>query len=573
MFKKYGFPLWLLLLPFFVLGQNLDLPEPPRSSIFVNDYAELLDPAKAQALQETLKAYSDTTGQQLVVVTIPSLQGASIRQYGQALAEYWGIGQSDADNGLLLLVARIDRKMSIEVGYGLERVITDLEAQRVLDELLRPDFKAGNYDQGLSRAMHKLMEMAQGLDYTPAPETPLRLLFYLLLPFLVIGPWVLAIKQRQVTKPYAAYTVFLVFFVVFLEINYKKWFGHENFIGLAMLGGALLAFLLAYAFAEIAEKRRSLRHIGYFIKREELFDKLRHLYLPQQIDATVQRLKKEFEARSARPPAADMARWQSWKKDLNFLNFNTLHRKRFKSRDFKSLWTEEMGANSFKKYEKAQHASSLFVAAPSGAVYQLRSDYVLRQIARKLEKRQLLQQNIYQKQDRLQIQAALQKDLERFAPYSLKSEMPEAHLEAYQKRLAFYENVLEAPQEVLPLDYEQLWAEVQDVFTETFWKKLQSDFTQRSVQKQRAKIEQQLHHVRSLEPNSPQAQPLLQQLYFEERNALLEKPGKRGLLVHRPQSRYRSRSSSSFSSSGSSFSSSSSFGGGSFGGGGASSSW
>ena len=111
------------------------VPEPPREAISrVMDKADLLDPATEQALTLKSEALEKKTSDQLVIVTLPSLQGQSIETVGLTLGRRWGIGQKDLDNGVLLLVAPNERKVRIEVGYGLEALLTDERAAAIVRE-------------------------------------------------------------------------------------------------------------------------------------------------------------------------------------------------------------------------------------------------------------------------------------------------------------------------------------------------------------------------------------------------------------------------------------------------------
>ncbi|HSH49628.1 MAG TPA: TPM domain-containing protein, partial [Halomonas sp.] len=106
-------------------AQQLDFPELTGRVV---DRAELLDPATESRLSDMLAAHEKASTEQLVVVTLPNLQGASIEQYGYQLGRHWGIGQAEKDNGALLIVAPNERKVRIEVGYGLEGRLTDAQS-------------------------------------------------------------------------------------------------------------------------------------------------------------------------------------------------------------------------------------------------------------------------------------------------------------------------------------------------------------------------------------------------------------------------------------------------------------
>jgi len=142
----------LLLVPGFLLAYT----SPGKPAGFVNDFANLLKPETALSLENTLQSFSDTTGNQIVVVTVATLGDESVETYSEKLFSEWGIGQEKEDNGLLLLVARDEREMRIEVGYGLEPIITDLESSRIIREVLTPSFKEGKYDEGVTLALDRI---------------------------------------------------------------------------------------------------------------------------------------------------------------------------------------------------------------------------------------------------------------------------------------------------------------------------------------------------------------------------------------------------------------------------------
>jgi uncharacterized protein len=98
----------------------------------------------------------------VVVVTVPDLQGTPIEDFGYQLGRAWGIGQKDKNNGALLIVARDDRKLRIEVGYGLEDRLTDAQASVIINQVITPAFKAGNYNQGISDGVGAILQVLGG---------------------------------------------------------------------------------------------------------------------------------------------------------------------------------------------------------------------------------------------------------------------------------------------------------------------------------------------------------------------------------------------------------------------------
>jgi uncharacterized protein len=121
----------------------------PRLSGRVVDTADLLNPAQEAELTRKLEALQRASSRQLVVATVPNLQGRSIEDYGVGLGRAWRIGQSAANNGTLLIVAVAEKKIRIEVGYGLEGILTDALSSRIIRERITPRFQANDYPGGI----------------------------------------------------------------------------------------------------------------------------------------------------------------------------------------------------------------------------------------------------------------------------------------------------------------------------------------------------------------------------------------------------------------------------------------
>lgn len=133
----------------------------PKLTGRVVDEAHLLSPADVQELDSKLAALEQRSSRQLVVATVPSLQGYEIEDYGYRLGRAWGIGQKEADNGAILLVAPSERKVRVEVGYGLEPILTDAFANRVIDDVIVPRFKAGDMPGGIKAGTDALIAQLQ----------------------------------------------------------------------------------------------------------------------------------------------------------------------------------------------------------------------------------------------------------------------------------------------------------------------------------------------------------------------------------------------------------------------------
>jgi uncharacterized protein len=137
------------------------LAEPvyPRLTGRVTDAAGVLPQETAAALEARLKSLEDSTGTQLVVATVPSLDGYEIEDYGVGLARAWGIGQKGTNNGAVLLVAPNERKVRIEVGYGLEGVLTDAMSSQIIRRAIIPRFKAGDLPGGITAGADAIIQL------------------------------------------------------------------------------------------------------------------------------------------------------------------------------------------------------------------------------------------------------------------------------------------------------------------------------------------------------------------------------------------------------------------------------
>lgn len=143
-----------------VLGQSAQVI--PPTGQWVTDRGEFLSPVEERSLSLRLASYADTTSTQIVIVTLPSLDGAAASDYAVELGRVWGVGQAGYDNGVVILVSREDRQMFIATGYGLEGAIPDAVASRVYRNILIPNFRQGRYFDGLSQAVDALILAAAG---------------------------------------------------------------------------------------------------------------------------------------------------------------------------------------------------------------------------------------------------------------------------------------------------------------------------------------------------------------------------------------------------------------------------
>jgi uncharacterized protein len=139
----------------------------------VTDTAQMFRAETRANLEQTLASFEKETGNEIAVATIPSL-GAdhTIETYANELFVKWGIGKAKEDNGILLLISRDDREARIEVGYGFEPVITDIEASHIISDTLVPAFQAGDYDAGVEAAVTRIMDDIGRGEPPPEPRQP-----------------------------------------------------------------------------------------------------------------------------------------------------------------------------------------------------------------------------------------------------------------------------------------------------------------------------------------------------------------------------------------------------------------
>ncbi len=156
----------LLLLPLVAVAQNIPpRPNPPR---LVNDLAGVLSPEQENMLERKLVAYDDSTSNQIAVVLISSLNEYPIEEYALKLFRDWQIGNKTTNNGILVLAAIDDRKIRIEVGYGLEGAVPDITANTIITNDIVPSFRSDDYYEGLDKATNSIIAAAAGEYKAPA---------------------------------------------------------------------------------------------------------------------------------------------------------------------------------------------------------------------------------------------------------------------------------------------------------------------------------------------------------------------------------------------------------------------
>lgn len=154
--------LFVTLFSFLPAFSQFTIPEKPDFQTSVYDYAKLLSDSEKQQLEDKLVRYSDSTSTQIVVVTIDDLKNESIDVLSTNWAQKWGIGQAKEDNGVLILVSKKDRKLSIRPGYGLEDRLVAGICGEIIRNVIVPEFKAGSYYNGLDKGADAIIQVVKG---------------------------------------------------------------------------------------------------------------------------------------------------------------------------------------------------------------------------------------------------------------------------------------------------------------------------------------------------------------------------------------------------------------------------
>jgi uncharacterized protein len=145
-----------------------DVAVPPLTGRVV-DQTATLSSDQAATLEQTLKDFEDRKGSQIAVLIVPTTQPETIEQYSLRVAEQWRLGRKKIDDGALLIIAKNDRKLRIEVGYGLEGALNDATAKRIIDEVITPKLKNSDFSGGISDGVDRILKVVDG-EPLPAPK-------------------------------------------------------------------------------------------------------------------------------------------------------------------------------------------------------------------------------------------------------------------------------------------------------------------------------------------------------------------------------------------------------------------
>ncbi len=159
--KITQFTVFLALLLGFAAISAFGLDVPPLKGR-INDNAGVLSSSQSGELENYLAAVEKATGAQIALLTVPSLKGESLESYSLKVVDKWQLGSAEKDNGALLLVAMEEKKIRIEVGYGLEGILTDAKSGYIIREAIVPEFKKGNFDKGIAAGIQSIGGVVTG---------------------------------------------------------------------------------------------------------------------------------------------------------------------------------------------------------------------------------------------------------------------------------------------------------------------------------------------------------------------------------------------------------------------------
>mgnify|MGYP001816533445 CR=1 FL=1 len=264
--QRLGLPLAAIVTTLVAASLALALAVPSLRGR-VNDDAGLISPAAEARITATLEALENDTGAQVAVLTVTSLEGEGLEDYSMRVAETWKLGRADEDDGALLLIVKNDRKMRLEVGYGLEPVLSDVLSRRILDQILRPAFRAGDFDGGVERAVEAIDGLVRGTSTLPPPvgmdlqnDLPPRIFGFLWLLFLI--PFVVVVIG---TNPFQWFLyLFLIPFVAVGGFTTVGAGGAPYFIAAWLIGAPIVwTFVGRKRKKTKPGRRRSGRHTGW----------------------------------------------------------------------------------------------------------------------------------------------------------------------------------------------------------------------------------------------------------------------------------------------------------------------
>ncbi|TVZ56010.1 uncharacterized protein OD91_1289 [Lutibacter sp. Hel_I_33_5] len=152
----------VLIVSQFSFSQGFQIPETPKFQTSVYDDVNLLSSSQKASLENKLVKYSDSTSTQIVVTIINSTEGENINYLAANWLTKWGLGQEKEDNGILIVLAKKDRKIAISTGFGIEHLLTDFTSKRIIERVIIPEFKKGDYSSGLDKGADAIFKTLNG---------------------------------------------------------------------------------------------------------------------------------------------------------------------------------------------------------------------------------------------------------------------------------------------------------------------------------------------------------------------------------------------------------------------------
>lgn len=169
-----------------ILSQTLYIPKKPSFIPPIIDSTKTLSEFEKEDLYQKLKIYSDSTSTEILVMIVPTTRGELIARYATDLGHKWEIGQKGKDNGIVFLIAKDDRKMTIQGGYGVEHLLTDAMSRRIIEEVIKPEFKANNYYNGIDQGTKAIFQVLKGEYQNNQEISILPILLFIIIFFIII---------------------------------------------------------------------------------------------------------------------------------------------------------------------------------------------------------------------------------------------------------------------------------------------------------------------------------------------------------------------------------------------------
>jgi len=195
---KHIFLLFLFIVSSVCVFSQNNIPNKPDFIPALIDSTNTLNIKEKAALERKLMRYSDSTSTEMFLMILPSTNGENISLYATELGHKWEIGQKGKDNGIVIVVAKDDRKIAIQTGYGIEYLLTDAFSKRIIENIIIPEFKRGNYYVGLDKGIDVIIDVLKG-EYKGTPK-----------------------KNKKSSGPPIVLIIILIFFILSILSNNNK---------------------------------------------------------------------------------------------------------------------------------------------------------------------------------------------------------------------------------------------------------------------------------------------------------------------------------------------------------------